>query len=294
MGPVPLALTLFTLFSCGGPPAADEPGAVRVAVSIAPQEYFVSAVGGDLVTVDVVVPPGFSPATYEPTADDLRRLSSADVYFTVGVPFEDSWLPRITGAVPGLTVVPSHRGIQRMPVDRHPGGGHDHHGHDHGAQDPHVWLSPELVTTIVRNISSSLTEIDPPNSQAYSAGRDSLLAEIVLLQSELHGLLDPVRGKAFMVFHPSWGYFADEFGLVQIAIESEGSEPSPAVMAELVDMVSGHDIGVIFVSPQFSDASARTIADQTGTEVAVLDPLAPDWADNLLEAAALIAGGSAR
>jgi zinc transport system substrate-binding protein len=272
--------------SCGCGPVPSDGDVILAVVSIAPQSWLVMGVGGDAVDVEVLVPPGFSPATYEPTAEDLRTLSRADVYFSIGVPFEDAWMPRLRGSVPGLPVVQTQAGIQRLPIDRHSllADG----GEDHGTADPHIWLSPELARVQATTIADALAAIDPGRAGLFEAGRDSLLGVISDLQEQLHGILDPLEGSAFMVFHPSWGYFADEFGLVQIAIEVEGREPTPGQMAELLEAVPEYDIRVIFVSPQFSDAAARTIAGQTGTEVAVMDPLDPDWPGGLLRAAHLL------
>ena len=277
------AVTAF-IFSCGATPGIDQGAELTVAVSIDPQVYFVERIGGDLVTVFAVVPPGFSPATYEPSAGDLRRLSETDVYFTTGVPFEASWLPRISSSIPDLFIVESHSGIELRPMNRTSSGDTDEHP-DHAFPDPHVWLSPELVLSQSAVIAATLSELDPDNAERYAAGLDNLNRDIIQLQVEVHEILDPVAGSSFVVFHPSWGYFADEFDLVQIPIEIDGHEPSPSHLAEVIDRIAADDIRFVFTSPQFSSASAMTIAEQTGAMIIEIDPLSPDWLENMIHVA---------
>ena len=296
-------------FGCGGPGEGGAPDAIPdsastadppllVAVSVIPQRYFVESIGGDRVDVFVVVPPGASPATYEPAPSDMRHMSRASVWFTVGVTFEDPWIPRFTDSNPGLEVVSTIRDIQRRPMDRYSveslsGGGHHGHDHGHGSPDPHVWLSPELVRSQAAVIASELAAIDSSRSGFYMDNLLRFEEEIDSLQSEIHGLLDSIPDRDFMVFHPAWGYFCDEFGLTQIPVESGGSEPSPAGMSALVDYARDRGISTVFVSPQFSTSSAEAIAAEIDGNVVQVDPLAEDWADNLYGAAEKIAESSA-
>jgi len=297
------------VFGCGGPREGGASGAMpdsasavdsplMVAVSVLPQKYFVESIGGDRVNVFVVVPPGAGPATYEPAPSDMRNMSRASVWFTVGVTFEDPWIPRFIDSNPGLKVVSTIRDIQRRPMDRYsvesPRGG-EHHGHDHGygSPDPHVWLSPELVRSQAAVIAYELAAIDSSRSGFYMDNLLRFEEEIDSLQSEIHGLLDSIPDRDFMVFHPAWGYFCDEFGLTQIPVESGGSEPSPAGMSALVDYARDRGISTVFVSPQFSTSSAEAIAAEIGGNVVQVDPLAEEWADNLYSAAEKIAESSA-
>jgi len=284
---VHVLLSMTLALSCGGDRDRDPSATLSVAVSIAPQLYFVDRIGGNRVDGFTVIPEGFSPATYEPSPARMRALSDADIYFSIGVPFEESWLPRIEQTIPGLRIVESHAGIDLMPIDRAYVEGNEDNldGGGHCTLDPHVWLSPELVASQVDIISKILMEIDPPGEQVYRQGRDSLLLDIASLQQEMHELLDPVSGASFVVFHPAWGYFADEFGLVQIPVEIDGHEPSLAQLADLITLVGERDVRFIFVSPQFSDASARTIADQSGIGLIEIDPLAEDWLHNMMSVA---------
>lgn len=282
--------TLLMAVAAGLPaPALSAPaGPMAVFVSVAPQSYFVNKIGGDRVAVSVMVPPGASPATYEPRPAQMRALSDAVLYFSIGVPFERAWLDRIRSANPDMKVIPTHKGIEL----RHMAGRHGHHGdHDHGHDqedgipDPHVWLSPPLVQQQVRNILAALIDAAPAHRAEFEKNHADFAAELTELDRRIRDILAPVKNRRFMVFHPSWGYFADTYGLEQIPAEIEGKSPKPADLQRLIGLARENDIRVIFIQPQFSDQSARIIANAVGGRAATADPLAADWADNLLDAA---------
>jgi zinc transport system substrate-binding protein len=278
-----LALALLAM-ACGGENAVEESG-LTVLVSVVPQKYFVQRLAGDLAEVKVIIPPGASPAAYEPSPSDLTTVSAADLWFSVGLLAEQNWKRDFQEISPDLVIVETERDLERLAIDRYglPGehGEHHDHGHDHGDLDPHVWLSPAMVTVQIETMAEALIEADPDNAETYRGNLEAFRTDIVSLQADLHMKLDPLAGGSFMVFHPAWGYFADEFDLVQVPVEIAGSEPSPGEMSELVDHALEYGIQVIFVSPQFSTASAEAIAAEIGAEVAVLDPLAENWLNNM-------------
>lgn len=264
-------------------------------VSITPQKYFLEQIGGDLVTVHVMVEPGASPATYEPKPWQMTELSEARAYFSIGVPFEKVWLDRIASTNPGMVMVPTDKDVPKQSIAAH---SHHEHGeehpgeeHDHGPLDPHIWLSPALVKIQARTMARALMELDPANKDVYTANLKAFNAHLDKLDAEIQTILIPAAGNSgrFMVFHPSWGYFADHYGLTQIAVESQGDEPGPRELARIVDQARELGIKVVFVQPQFSEKSAKLIAKEIGGEVAALDPLAPDWSENLLRAAKALA-----
>ena len=292
-------------FSCGEEDAAREGTAsISAAVSVQPQKHFLQRIAGDSTEVFVVVPPGASPAAYEPSPSDMRTMSQIDVWFTVGVPFEEAWIPRFQGSNPQMRVVSTVDSIQRLPIDRysvetalaHDGHGHseEEHHHNHGSPDPHVWLSPELVKSQASVMAHTLASMDSSGADEYMENLASFENDIRHLQDSIHSMLDTLDTVSFMVFHPAWGYFADEFGLVQVPVESGGSEPSPREMSLLVDYARDNGIGAIFVSPQFSTSSAEAIAQETGARVLTMDPLEENWSRNLLQAAALLADAASR
>jgi len=244
------------------PPTHDK---LVITVSILPQRYFVERVGGEHVAVYVMVPPGASPATYEPKPEQMRALANTDAYMSIGVPFEAVWLPKISSANPDMLIVDTAQGIEKID------------------QDPHIWLSPELVKTQAQNIYRALAKLDPAHEDEYRINLEAFLVDIEALQQELHAQLDDVPQRKFIVFHPSWGYFAREFGLEQIPIEVGGQEASPAELGQLVQRAREEDIRVIIAAPEFSTADAEAIAREINGQVLLMSPLSSDWLANMRE-----------
>jgi zinc transport system substrate-binding protein len=268
---------------------------LKVFVSILPQKYFVEKIGGDFVEVAVMVHPGASPATYEPKPKQMVALAKSDVYFAVGVPFETTWLQKIVATNPKMHIVYTQAGIAKRAMKSHHAQqeeskyryGETEHGQGHHmGKDPHVWLSPPLVMQQARNILNGLETLDPTHRALYQANYKSFIVELVDLDLELKRLFQTTADKSeFMVFHPSWGYFAHAYGLEQVPIEIEGKKPKPAQLQYLIQYAKDHGIEVIFVQPQFSWQAAQTIAQATAAQIVVVDPLAPDWAENLRQIA---------
>lgn len=263
---------------------------LNVFVSILPQKYFAEKIGGDLVKVTVMVPPGASPATYEPKPKQMVALAKTDIYFAVGVPFETTWLAKIAATNPKMLIVHTEAGIEKMVMTSPHHHGldsvqhHDEEKHEHQVKDPHVWLSPPLVMQQARNTLHGLLALDAPHRSSYEANYRKFIMELVELDLELNRMFDTERGQVeFMVLHPSWGYFARTYGLEQVPIEMEGKEPKPAELQYLIQYAKEHGIKVIFVQPQFSWQAAQAIAQTIRGEIAFVDPLALDWATNLRE-----------
>ncbi len=267
---------------------------VSVFVSILPQQYFVQQIGKDLVDIHVMVQPGASPHTYEPKPHQMVALAKARIYFAIGVPFEKVWLKRITSSNPDLEIVHTDKNIQKIPMashhhhhesenhHHHHESEHNHHHHD-SLLDPHIWLSPPLVKIQAQTILETLQEVDPVHSSVYERNYQEFITRIDNLHADIEKALSAYPGTPFMVFHPSWGYFAKTYGLKQVPIEVEGKSPKPAQLMELVQYAKKHDIKVVFVQPQFSTQSAEVIAREIGGKVVFIDPLALNWEENLIE-----------
>lgn len=256
-------------------------------VTIGPQKYFVDKVSGGLVPVSIMVAPGANPHAYEPKPRQMAELAKAKIYFTIGDSFDQTWLPRIRGANPDMTVVHTAEGITKIPML-------EEHQHDEtapadeqGTLDPHIWLNPALVKIQVGRIRDGLSGIDPERAAAYAENAASFERELDALDREIRSILAPIpqERRTFLVFHPSWGYFAKAYGLTQASIEVEGKEPSPRDMARIIATGKESGAKVVFVQPQFSEKSAAVIARQIGAAVVRLDPLAEDWDGNMRRAA---------
>jgi zinc transport system substrate-binding protein len=276
----------------------------NIYVSILPQKTFVKEIAGDRANVNVMVMPGASPATYEPKPKQMAQLSDTDIYFSIGVPFERVWLDKFASINKNMKIVHTDEGIKKRSVEKHVHNDeedehHDEHGHDDhdkdkddhgGIKDPHVWLDPILVIKQVEIITAELCKADKDSCGFYTENKNKFIQNAELLDAELHKIFKGKDDVHFMVFHPSWGYFADRYGLHQIPVELEGKEPKPADLRQFVDTVKKLKLNSIFIQPQFSKKAAELIADETGAKVIAVDPLAEDWHDNLVYAAKLIAG----
>ncbi len=258
-------------FSCGAPPPPPG-GRVTVFVSIAPQKYFVNRIAGGLVNVELMAEAGSDPHTYEPRPAQMAALGDASAYFTVGVPFEDVWMGRIAAANPSLRIVDTAEGIERVVR----GDGCGHHS-DAGGPDPHIWLSPSLVKVQAGNICAALAEMDPEHSALYRSNLEDFEEELDSLAAGIRASLERSGQTRFLVFHPAWGYFADEFGLEMITVERGGREPSPSELAETVALARSLGVTVVFAQPEFSPHAPEAVAREIGGTVVMVSPLAEDW-----------------
>lgn len=267
--------------------AAGGGGPLRVAVSIAPQAGVVERIGGDRVDVAVLVPPGGSPATYEPSPQQLARLGGAAFLVSIGVPFEGALLPRLERVAADLRVVDGLAGIRRDPMES-PVVGHDAHGHA-GRPDPHVWLDPVRLAAHARTVTDALVDADAGGEAWYRSRLEELEAELQAVDRRVTELLAPFEGRKVLVFHPAYGYLLRRYGLEQLAVEVEGKEPSPRQLAAVADAASEAAARVVFVQPQFAGGAAATVARSIGGRLETLDPLPEDPVRGIEEMARRIA-----
>jgi zinc transport system substrate-binding protein len=270
-------------FSCTSPTAPSAPEKVQVMVSIAPQQYFVERIGDGYVDVNVMIPPGADPHTFEPRPQQLKALSRADLYLRIRIEFEDAWIDKLRAANPRMRVVDTTEGIQRIPMPAQ----FREKGYAERATnlDPHIWLSPKLVKTQAQTIYHALVQVDADHQAAYQANLTRFLADLDALDAEIRQKLQGIQSRQFIVFHPGWGYFARDYGLTMMPIEVGGQEPGAAELAELVTQAKQKQIRVIFAEPQFSQQTASTLSREIGGKVLLIDPLSPDWINNLRQVA---------
>ncbi|RBQ29623.1 metal ABC transporter solute-binding protein, Zn/Mn family [Aliarcobacter vitoriensis] len=270
----------------------------QLTVNILPQKYFVEQIVKDKFDINVMVKPGSSPHNFEPKPSQMKALNASKAYFLVGDPSELAWLDRFKQNAKNTLFVDTTIGIEKIAMVEHSHHDHDHdeddphhEHHDHGEDglDPHTWLDPISVKVQAKNIYEGMLKIDAKNGDFYKANYENFIKELDDLDKEIKNILEPFKGKPFMVFHPSWGYFAKQYELSQISIEIEGKEPKPNELVKLVEEAKTHNIKIIFVAPQFSQKSAKTISQNIGGNVVSIDPLSEDWKDNMLKTAKEIA-----
>ena len=268
---------------------------INTVVSILPEKTFVEAIGGDRVKVSLMVLPGNSPHTYEPKPSQMKKIARADLYFAIGVEFEKVWLPKFKSLNQKMQVVDLTQGITKLPMQAHDHHEeHVHHGHDemgHSGLDPHVWTSPANVRIIAKNIYDALAKADPDNQTYYQARLKEFIAKIKDTDRQIRAMFkNTPKGTKFMVFRPSWGYFAHAYGLIQLPVEVEGKSPKPRELIALIKEAKADRIKAIFTQPEFSDAAAQTMAKELKIKVIKVSPLSENWSKNLLNIARAIAG----
>jgi zinc transport system substrate-binding protein len=263
-------LAVVTVAGCGGG-ARSAPDAVpRVLVSVPPEAYLVRSIAGDRVSVQLLLPPGASPHTYEPSMGIARRAADADLYLTVGHPrltFETSWAQALA-RMGHARVVPLAVNCRARP------------------DDPHVWLSVACADTMARRAEAALEELLPPSAAPRLRARlDSTLSAMHLAWSAADSILAPFAGRSFLVFHPAWDYFARDHGLRQVAIQAGSREPGPRDLARVLQEVREEGLRVLFIQPGMPRREADRVARQLGVRTEVLDPLQEDWPALVVDAA---------
>ena len=302
-----LGLALLMMPACRSEQPPKQEARPLVVVSIMPQAYFVERVAGNLVNIEILVGPGQSPHTYDPTPKQIARLADAKVFFRIGTAFEDAVIEQAVAANPHLLIVDTRRGIrlrriQEGEAEEEAGhgerAGHDeqpqhgrHQLHDEdqpGGLDPHIWLAPLLVKTQAQTICEVLCRMDSAHESTYRQNLRSFHRDLDNTDAQLKAALAPLKGREFFVYHPAFGYFADAYGLKQIAVETGGREPSAKHLAGLIAKARRAGVRLIFLQPQFGPAGAKALAAEIGGAVVPMDDLARDYLTNLKDMASKI------
>jgi zinc transport system substrate-binding protein len=262
---ISVLIAVLAIVAISRAPKAETTGKIGVVVTILPQAEFVESMGGEKVSVTVMIPPGQDPHTYAPTLNQLVAVKQAKLYIEVGsgLEFELAHMDSIVDANRNMLVVDCSKGVELIE------------------DDPHIWLSPRNAKIMVENICDGLIQVDPQDRDYYIQNENEYLAKLDKLDTDISGNLTGITNRWFIVFHPAWGYFAADYNLTQVAIEIEGKTPSPKDVADVVQEAKEHSIKVVFASPEFDVKSAQTIAEAIGGKVALIDPLARDYIDNM-------------
>ena len=264
---------------------------INAIVSILPEQTFLKAIGGDKINITLMVLPGNSPHTYEPKPSQMISVAKADIFFAIDVEFEHVWLPKFQSLNSKMHIVNIAKGVEKIHMTQ------AHHAHEsqgehkHEGKDPHIWTSPNNVKVLAQNIYTTLVKIDTPNAPYYKKNLDTFLASIDKTNEQISKILSTLKGsRTFMVFHPSWGYFAKAYDLEQIAVEVEGKSPKPRELVHLIKEAREEKVTAIFTQPEFSDASAKIIANELHIPVVKISPMSVNWSENLINMAKTIAG----
>lgn len=285
------------------------------AVAVEPHAFLLDRIGGEQIRSVVLVPPGKEPEYYQATPQKIASLTRAKVLFLTGMPFEENLVPKLRSLAKDLEFVDLRQGIELRLLELHSHGsdeasslessasrstGHVHHaGCSHDGLDPHIWFAPGILKIQAQTVFDALVASDPDSKEIYRANFDRLLEEIETTRQTLVEKLEKQKGRTVYVFHPSYGYFCDEFGLHQRAIEYEGKTPKSQQITALTTEFRSQTLdkngqkknAIIFVQPEFNQSPARAIAEATGGKTVVHSSLERNVLQSMLEFADLLNSG---
>lgn len=285
---------LFLIAGCKGGDGSNATGTPVISVTIEPERYVAEQIAGHFFTVNCAIPAGQSPETYDPTPQEMMRISKSAAYFRIGnIGFEQAWMDAIKEQNPNMPVFDLSEGIRLIANDNDIHDVHEHNGqrHFHGATDPHIWTSARNMRTIALNMREAFISIDKANEAVYRQNYNSLLEVIDSTEQVLDSLLSPLSGHAFVIYHPALTYFAQDYRLKQLCIEMDGKEPSPAQLKALVDAAKEHQATTVFIQQEFDQKNAELIAAETGCRLVPINPLDYDWPSSMIKIAQSLADG---
>lgn len=251
-----------------------------ITVTISPLKYFVEAIGGNDFIVNVMVPAGASPHTYEPMPDQIVGLSKSIAFVSDGyLGFELTWMDRFKEINPGMKHLVLAESQDLIFSEAAPEIADEH---QHEGVDPHFWISPVSGRIIAESVKNLLVELYPEHNELYNKNLASLLDTIDTLDNKAKELLSGLPERSFMIFHPALAYIARDYNLNQIAVEYEGKEPSPSQLKDIIDLGKSTKTKFIIIQKEFDRKYADEIALEIGAKVYVIDPLSEDWPGSVL------------
>jgi len=276
-----LLFTMFVMFGCNNEQHKYKP---TVTVSIIPQKFFVDKIAGDWLSVNVMIPPGSSPATYEPTPMQMKELSKSQIYFRIGhITFEKAWMDKLKSVNPNMKIVDTSEGLDLISEEAFGNNKlENQHTHNTG-YNPHIWLSPVLVKEQAKKIFNILKDEYPEHKEVMEANLKDFLIICDSVKENLDVKLKNANGTGYIVYHPVWSYLARDYNLKQIAIEHNGKEPTADKLKYIIDFAKKNNIKIVFVQKEFSDIQAQTISKEIGGRVATMNPLDYNWLNTMKE-----------
>lgn len=273
-----MILLIFIITSCNKSNIEDSK--IIVAVGIVPQATFVEKIAGDLVTIVTLIPPGNSPANYQPLAKEMQKLSNAKIYFTMQMPTEEAnILPKVKDFNEEIKII-NLRDIVSLKYPLITSS--EHNDEEHGV-DPHIWLSPKRTVLMVQEIANELSILDPTNKEIFQKNAKKYIEEINDLDKTIKETTLSMNNKSFLIYHGSYLYFADDYNLKMIAIEIEGKKATAKEMQHVIDTAKNSDIKVVLYQEEFDDTQARTIAREIGGQAQKVSPLSPNYIESMIQ-----------
>jgi len=271
---------IFTLFSCN----EKRDNRPVITVSILPQQYFAEKIAGDKMEISCMVPAGSNPESYDPTPGQLVSLSRSKAYLAVGnLGFETAWLDKLKKNHPQLEIINTSAGIALIHSECD--GNHDDPHHAHSGVDPHTWSSPKTARLMARNILDAIVKSDTAHRAFYQKNFSLLLHEIDQTDSLVSAVIAKAKNRTFLIYHPSLTYLARDYGLRQFSVELNGKEPTPQYLKSLIEIAKKEQARTIFVQKEFDTKNARILAEESGCTIKVINPIAYDWKNEMLNIA---------
>jgi zinc transport system substrate-binding protein len=272
-----LFFLITVLFISCGRNGSDQ-GNKIITVSIAPFKYFVEEIAGNDFIVNIMVPAGADPHTYEPFPEQINKLRKSAGYISNGyLGFEMNWLDRFYETNPTMKKLSLGDGIDPLASEHHHAG-----GHLEGA-DPHYWVSPRCALVIAASVEKFLIELNPQQKQKYETNYQLLISKIQEVDTKAKELFSQLSSKDFMIYHPNLAYIARDYGLEEIPVEFEGKEPTPFRMKELIDRAKKDNLKTIFVQLEYDTKNAKAIAGEIGAKIILIDPLSENWQKSTMD-----------
>lgn len=257
-----------------------------ITVSIPPQAYFVEKIADSSVDINILVPQNSDEHNLDFKPKTIENLEKSDIYFTTGLEFEKPLIEKFKDMFKNLLIVDTTKDIPLMSSNF----SHEHHHnkykqHEHQAQDPHVWLDPILVKSQAQIIAKALSEKYPQNKAMYESNLERFQNELIAIDARIREELEGLTNRQFIIYHPSWGYFAKRYNLVQVPVEIGGKEPKIRDLQKIITLCKQKNIKVIFTQVGFPDSATKMLAKECGANVASLNHLSKDWERELLKSA---------
>jgi zinc transport system substrate-binding protein len=261
------------------------------AVTIVPQIEMIRGIAGNRVEIVEMIPAGFSPANYAPSPAEMTAFNKSEIYFSIGVPADtQNILPRAEENN-DLKVVKLFELVENKFPNRYMNHSHEEDKDDHEddpqsnqdkqGRDPHIWLSPERSAYMVKIMRDHLIALMPEYADEFRENTEEYLNKLTAVDQKNTELLSKYSGEEILVYHPSYGYFTEHYGLEMIAIEESGKDPGPRHIAEIIDKAREENIKTIFYQAEIDSNKTKAIAEEIDGNIVQLNPLAEDYLDNL-------------
>lgn len=237
-------------------------------VTIEPERFLAEAIAGDKYTVNTIVPKGSNPEIYEPSPEQLVKLSEGSIYLRIGqIGFEQIWMDRIRQNAPDMRIYDLSEGIIRPEKGKY--------------VDPHIWTSVKNMRIMAQHLVEILAKEDPENGEYYRKRAAALTAELKKMDVAFGNQLKSVPNRSFLIYHPTLTYFAKDYNLDQIAIEKEDKEPTPFTVKETINECKRKHVRLILLQKEFDIKNTQMIARQLDAQIVQFDPLAYNWPETM-------------